>query len=227
MSATESPNPTSLRALLGGDADPRSVVAAMSEDLPAGGIAQPAMKGRKRLLGVTYRLLDRRILEYAARSLEQDLAAPLARRLAVVGDVRDAAAATLAEPGTTRVVELGVGWPLTAKQTLTVELRAGAERLASATFVLEVTAELGETSVAVRSGAIEELICTVLSVSASLSLEDLAPPLWRPERIDLQALHLPVQPPLRVPLVPVPRTRPGAAPVGGAAPPTRVGRVSP
>lgn len=207
MTGTELGGPTSVRVLAGGGADVRGVVTAMARGLPAEGLAAPALSGRKRLLGVTYELLDRRILEYAAGCLEQDVATPLARCLTVFEDVRTAAANTLADPARGDIVELGTGRPLTATQRATVTLHVGRTPLATVSFALEITAELTETSLSVRAGAVDEVIWTACSLSVSLSLEGFTPPLWKPDRAELPRLRLPVQPPVPVPLVEVPRPR--------------------
>ena len=73
MPTTELARPTSVLALFCGGTDLRAVVDSMRRRLPGDGLSTARMRPRFDLTRATYRLLDSRILEAAATSLNQDV----------------------------------------------------------------------------------------------------------------------------------------------------------
>jgi hypothetical protein len=210
MPTTELAYPTSVLSLFCGETDTDAVVASMKRRLPSDGMAPGRLRSRFDLTGATYKILDSRILEAAAKSLNQDVAAPLVEWLSAFHNLREAAAKTLAGTEKEVLVTLKEPTPFTSTQGSDVVLYVGDEKVATITFELELKVELGKTSVAVRHGTIEELVCAVFSASASFTLESYPKPLWKPEPVSLPDVHLAVQPAFVVPLVRVPRPRESA-----------------
>lgn len=206
MPTTELTTPTSVLALFCGETDRDDVLASMTRQLPSEGVTGERLRPRFNLMRATYRLLDSRILEAAATALDQDVAKPLVAWLADFQNLREAAAKT--NDGTAEVVvELKEPTPFTKTQASDVALFVGEDKVATVTFTLELTVELGKTSAAVRRGAIEEIVCAVCCASATFTLDGCPKPLWKPKPVSLPDVHLPVRPPFRVPLVEVPRPR--------------------
>jgi hypothetical protein len=205
MPTTEPATPRTVLSLFCGDTGTDDVVASMERHLPPDGMATGRVHRRFDLTRATYKLLDSRILEAAAKSLNQDIAAPLARWLGTFQNLREAAAKTGSGTEDDVLVALEEPTPFTSTQGSDVVLAVGEEQVATIGFQLELTLELGKTSVAVRHGAIEEIVCTVCRASASFTLDGCPEPLWEPEPVALPDLHVPVRPALVVPLVPRPR----------------------
>src|SRR5687767_10186108 len=186
------------------EADRDAIIATMKRQLPDEGIAAGRLGRRFSLARATYRLLDSRILEAAAASLEQDVAEPLVGWLAGFQNMREAAAKTLG--GDEEVaVTLKKPVPFTSKQGVSVSLSVRGDNVATVVFRLEVTIELAETSAAVRHGAIEELVVAVCKASTSFTLDGCPKPLWKPDPVEIPDAHLVLRPPWRIPLVPTPR----------------------
>jgi hypothetical protein len=201
---TELTWPTTVKALMCGEADRDAIIATMERQLPDDGVAAGRLGRRFSLAGATYRLLDSRILEAAAASLEQDVAEPLVGWLASFQNMREAAAKTLG--GDDQIaVTLKKPVPFTSKQGVSVSLSVGGDKVATVSFQLELTIELAEISAAVRHGAIEELVVAVCKAAASFTLDGCPKPLWKPEPVEMPDAHLVVRPPFRIPLVPAPR----------------------
>jgi hypothetical protein len=204
MPTTELTWPTTVTALMCGEADRDAIITTMERQLPDEGIAAGRLGRRFSLARATYRLLDSRILETAAASLEQDVAEPLVGWLARFQNLREAATKTLGGDDEVAVT-LKKPVPFTSKQDVSVSLSVGGDKVATVAFRLELTIELGETSAAVRHGAIEELVIAVCKPSASFTLDGFPKPLWKPEPIEIPDAHLVIRPPFRIPLVPTPR----------------------
>ena len=214
---TEIAVPTSVRALLAPGAPTRSPAAAMAVHLPSRGMAARRMGKQYSLAAVTWRLLDSRVLAAAATLLDVDIAAPLVTWLGRYERVVAAARTTIADPQKPEMVEVVLpARPFTHSEGLTVTITVEESVTATLRFRLDVSAELGETSVVVRAGAIPEVVCDVLTVTGSLSLVGWPTPLWKPEPVALPQLHVTVRPPILVPLLPPPRVRP--APAGAGRP---------
>jgi hypothetical protein len=216
MPTTEPATPRTVLSLFCGDTGTDDVVASMERHLPPDGMATGRVHRRFDLTRATYKLLDSRILEAAAKSLNQDIAKPLARWLGTFQNLREAAAKTGGGTEDDVLVALEEPTPFTSTQGSDVVLAVGEEQVATIGFQLELTLELGKTSVAVRHGAIEEIVCTVCRASASFTLDGCPEPLWEPEPVALPDLHVPVRPAVVVPLVPRPRQpaeQPEARPV--------------
>jgi hypothetical protein len=147
------------------------------------------------------------VLEAAATALDQDVAKPLVEWLSTYHDLRVAAAQTAGEADHQVLVVLKRATPFTATQNSEVALYVGGEQVATVAFQLEVTVDLGETSVAVRHGAIEEFVCAVARASVSFTLSGYPKPLWKPEPVALPDVHVAVRPAFVVPLVELPRPR--------------------
>jgi hypothetical protein len=212
MPAAELTYPTTVCALLGGD--PAASAEAMGERLPTEGIAAAALPGTT-LRRATWRLLDSRILAAAAEILDLDVAKPLVDWLAAFERLRSAATVTLTDPEQPEVTEILVPpWPVTVTDHLGVAVRIDGRQVAEIRFTLEVTLALGETSAIVRGGAIEAVVADACTVTAKLELDAWPTPLWAPDPVSLP-VRLAVRPPVRIPLVPVPRAptavRPPAA----------------
>jgi hypothetical protein len=212
MSDSDAPGPdrcpTGVLALIGADAG--AVRDAMAANLPPGGIASTRLH-RNPLLTATYRLLDSRILAAAVGCLDQDVAKPVAEWLSRYQNLRRAAATTLDDPAATETVLLKEPHRLAATRTSEVRLTVKGQQIAAFPFTVAITLDLGQTSVTLRNGAIEEVECVAATLAAALSFADVSPPLWERSAPDLE-LRLPVRPAVHVPLVPVPR---GPAPVAG------------
>src|SRR3954470_24188702 len=205
MSTTEPATPMTVLSLFRGDTDTDDVVASMERHLPPDGMATGRVRGRFDLARATYRLLDSRILEAAAKSLNQDIAKPLARWLGTFQNLREAVAKTGGGTENDVLVTLGEPTPFTSTQGSDVVLSVGEEKVATIGFRLELTLELGKTSAAVRNGAIEEIVCTVCRASASFTLDGCPEPLWEPEPVALPAPPVAARPDVVVPLVRRPR----------------------
>jgi len=215
---TELARPTSVLALFCGGTDLRAVVDSMRRRLPGDGLSTARMRPRFDLTRATYRLLDSRILEAAATSLNQDVADPFVKWLSRFQNLREAA--VKAAPGTDgeELVVLKEPTPFTSSQGSDVVLWVGDDKVATVAFHLELKLELGKTSVAVRHGAIEEVLFAICSATASFTLEGCPKPLWKPEPVALPDVHLRLEPPFTVPLVQVPRPRsPSESPPPGPA----------
>ena len=204
MPTTELTWPTTVKALMCGEADREAILTTMERQLPDEGIAAGRLGRRFSLARATYRLLDSRILEAAAASLEQDVAEPLVGWLASFQNMREAAANTLGGDDEVAVT-LKKPVPFTSKQDVSVSLSVGGDKVATVAFRLELKIELAETSVAVRNGAIEELVLSLYKASASFTLDGCPKPLWKPEPVEIPDAHLVLRPPWRIPLVPTPR----------------------
>ena len=209
MPTTELTWPTTVKALMCGEADREAIVTTMERQLPDEGMAAGRIGRRFSLARATYRLLDSRILEAAADSLEQDVAEPLVGWLASFQNMREAAAKTLGGDDDEVAVTLKKPVPFTSKQGVSVSLSVGGDKIATVAFRLELTIELAETSAAVRHGAIEELVFTVCKASASFTLDGCPKPLWKPDPVEIPDAHLVLRPPWRIPLVPLPRPASG------------------
>jgi hypothetical protein len=199
--------PTSVLSLFCGRAGPDAVVPAMKRQLPPEGMATERMRPHFDLTRATYRLLDSRILEVAAKSLDQDLAHPLVEWLGTFSNLREAAVRTVACPEDEVLVTLKEPTPFTSTQGSDVVLAVGDRKVATFTFRLDLTVELGRTTVAVRQGAIDELVVALLRASALFTLEAWPKPLWKPAPISLPDVHLDVRPAFVVPLVTLPSPR--------------------
>ena len=216
--------PTTVSALIGHDPD--AVADAMAERLPTDGIAAAALPGT-RLRRATWRLLDSRILAAATEILDLDVAKPLVDWLATFERLRTAATATLTDPEQPEVTEILVPpRPVTVTDHLGVAVHLDGRQVAEIRFTLEVTLALGETSAVVRGGAIEAVAVDACSATASLKLDAWPTPLWAPDPISLP-VRLAMHPPVRIPLVPVPRAPTAlgalsslAGVPGGRTPPT-------
>src|SRR4051794_31330973 len=145
MSTTEPATPMTVLSLFRGDTDTDDVVASMERHLPPDGMATGRVRGRFDLARATYRLLDSRILEAAAKSLNQDIAKPLARWLGTFQNLREAAAKTGSGTENDVLVTLGEPTPFTSTQGSDVVLSVGEEKVATIGFRLELTLELGKT----------------------------------------------------------------------------------
>jgi hypothetical protein len=197
----------SVREVVCGERGRDEIVATMERRLPRDGATAGHLRGRFDLMRATRRLLDSRVLEAAAGALDQDVSKPLVEWLSRYQDLREAAAKTAAEADQQVLVVLKRSTRFTSKQTSEVVLYVGDEKVANVEFQLEVTLELGETSMAVRQGAVEELVCTVARASAVFTLDGYPKPLWKPEPVSLPDVHMAVRPPFVVPLVELPRPR--------------------
>jgi len=199
--------PTSVQSLICGKADHDAIVRTMERQLPAEGIAAGRVGRRFSLARATYRLLDSRILEAAAASLEQDVAKPLVGWLAGFQNLREAAATTLAGDDEVAVT-LVKPVPFNSHQAVSVTLSVRGDKVATIVFHLEVSVELAEVSAAVRHGAIAEVVLAVCRASASFTLDGCPKPLWKPEPMETPDAHLVVRPAFRIPLVPTPSPLP-------------------
>ena len=211
MPAIELTYPTSVLGLFCGDGSTRDVLSSMTDQLPSRGLAAPKVRRRLDLLQATCRLLDSRILESAATVLDQDIARPLVAWLAAYQNLREAAAKTLAGEEVA-VVVLEEPVPFTTSQDVDVAVVIDDDEIARFAFRLEVRVDLGKVSVAVRHGAIDEVVCALAGATASFTVEGSPKPLWKPEAVSAPEVHLAVRPPFAVPLVEVPRPRRPAAP---------------
>jgi hypothetical protein len=210
MAVAELTFPTTVSVLLGDD-DPDAVAGAMGERLPADGIAAQLLPGT-RLRRATYRLLDSRILAAAVEILHLDVAKPVVDWLAGFDRLRTAATTTLTDPEQPELTEvLTPPWPVTVTDHLAVSIRIDGREAADVRFTLEVTMELGETSAVVSGGAITAVAGDACSVTASLTLDAWPTPLWAPDPVSLPVRVTPA-PPVRIPLVPVPRSPVAAGP---------------
>jgi hypothetical protein len=207
MSTTELSYPTSVQELVCGEHDRDEIVAMMERRLPPDGVTAGRLRGRFSLMRATRRLLDSRVLEAAATALDQDFAKPLVEWLSNYQDLREAAAKTVADADQQVLVVLKKAAPFTSTQSSEVRLYVGDDTVATVEFKLDVKVELGETSVAVRHGAIEEFVCAVARASASFTLAGYPKPLWKPEPVSLPDVHVAVRPAFVVPLVKLPRPR--------------------
>ena len=195
---------TSVRALLANGADDRAVVAEMARGMPPGGIPTTEVR-RRPLLEGAQRLLDGQVLAAAARCLDQDVAGPIATWLTRFQELQAAAAETLRDSASERTVVLDIRRRLESTQAVEVRMYAGKDLLGTFPFGLVLTAELGRTAVVVRGGAVHQVDCVAASMKASITFADVPKPLWERSAPDL-ALRLPLARPLRIPLVPVPRS---------------------
>jgi len=207
MALTELACPTSLLTLFCGETGADAVVPIMKGQLPPDGLASGRMRSRFDLTRVTYRILDSRILEAAAKSLDQDFAKPLVEWLGTFHNLREAAARTVTGSDEEELVTLKEPIPFTSTQGTDVVLSVGETRVATISFRLDLTVELGKTSVVLRQGAIDEIVAEVLRASALFTLEAYPKPLWKPEPVALPDVHLTVQPAFVVPLVALPSPR--------------------
>jgi hypothetical protein len=221
---TELTPPTGVRALTGTTKDELDVE--LTLHLPPGGIAATHLEKRYRLAGVTWRLLDSRVLTAAAEILDLDVLKPLATWLARFERVRAAARRTLEEQGKPEAIEtFAPPYPLTISEGVTVRIRVDERAVATIAFRLDVAMKVGETSVVVRQGAVDELVCDTLTVSATFTLVGWPTPLWKPTPVSLPDVHVLVRPPVLVPLVPEPRSDAGTPAAGAAGTRSPAGRI--
>jgi hypothetical protein len=205
MPSTELVSPVSVQTLLCGEADRDAIVETMARQLPSEGLVAGQVRRRLDLTRLTYRLLDSRILEVAARCLDQDVGKPFAEWLAKYQNLREAAAKTVTGPSDDEVVTLTDAHPFTSTQRSEVSLYVRDEKVATIGFELALKLELGGIAVAVRHAAIEEVRCSVLKASATFTLDGYPKPLWKPEPVALPEVHVAIRPPVGVPYIPVPR----------------------
>jgi hypothetical protein len=198
--------PLPVRSLVGGGTTPEGLATAMADRLPPGGMAAPRMRGRHRLAGATWRLLDSRVLAAALDILDADVATPLVTWLSRYERVAKAAATTLTDAQKPEITEVLLPpRPFTHSTGLTVDVLVEERPAASVHFRLDVSAALAETSVVVRRGRIHEVACDVLTVTAGLFLAEWPTALWKPAPVKVPRAHLRLDPPVAVPLIPVPR----------------------
>jgi hypothetical protein len=212
VALTELACPTSVVALFCRDRDADAVVPVMKQQLPSDGLATGALRSRFDLTRATYRILDSRILETAAKSLDQDAAGPVVEWLGLFHNLREAAARTATGPEEEELVTMREPVPFTSTQGTDVVLSVGDTQVATFSFRLDLTVELGKTSVALRQGAIDEVVVEVLRASALFTLEAYPKPLWKPEPIALPDVHIAVRPAFVVPLVKLPSPRAASDP---------------
>lgn len=192
MPVAESRSPTSVRALTAGGADTDTILAAMASELLAERMAEARMGGQYRLLEATYRLLDRRILDAAVTCLDQDGARPLARWLATLRELRRAAETTRSSPVKPEaMVVLTDGDRLTSSQTSKVLVYVGGTTF-RVPFRLELVVNLGQTSVVIRLGAIEEVALSSNACGFFLIRRRLAGPMERSRTVPSPAPAGPV-----------------------------------
>jgi hypothetical protein len=206
VTLTELACPTSVLTLFCGDAD-TDVVPTMKRQLPSEGMASSRLRSRFDLMRATYRLLDSRILEAAAKSLNQDVAGPLVEWLSTFQNLREAAATTVTSSEEEVLVTLKEPTPFTSTQGSDVVLSVGDNKVATISFRLDLKVEFGKTTVAVRHGAIDEIVVDLLRASALFTLEAYPKPLWKPAPVSLPDVHLAVRPAFVVPLVTLPSPR--------------------
>jgi hypothetical protein len=207
VALTELACPTSLLTLFCGDSDAEAVVPIMLHQLPSDGLTTGHLRSRFDLTRATYRILDSRILEAAAKSLDQDAAKPLVEWLGTFHNLREAAARTVAGADQEELVTLKEPTPFTSTQGSDVVLSVGDTKVATISFRLDLKVELGKTSVVLRQGAIDEIVAEVLRASALFTLEEYPKPLWKTEPVALPDVHLTVRPAFVVPLVTLPSPR--------------------
>jgi hypothetical protein len=187
-------------ACQGLDAD--EVLTAIARRLPPGGLTAERVRRHFSLRDTTLRLLDSRVLHAAVGCFHQDVAGPLAAGLGAYQRVVDAARETLEDTGDQEVtVVLLDPHPVTWADPFEVVLSDDHEEIAAFPFRLHVGVNLGETSLVVRRGAIETVVCALASLAASLTFAEITPPLWAPEPRPV-SVRLVLRPPLRVPLPP-------------------------
>ena len=209
---TELRNPVRLRAVVAGDVDSGTLARQMLPQLPAGGLSAAHLRGRYRLADVTWRLLDSRILAAAVEILDLDVAKPLVTWLSRFDRIRAAAQTTTVDPRHPEVTETVLPpHPVTLAHGGSVIVRIDRREVATIAFRAEVLVKLGETSVVVQLGTIGELVCDVLTVSGTFTLEAWPTPLWKPDPVSLPDVHLEIHPPVVVPLAAGPRA-PAAVP---------------
>jgi hypothetical protein len=201
----------------------------MKRQLPSEGMATGRLRPRFDLTRATYKLLDNRILEAAAKSLDQDVAGPLVEWLGTFHNLREAAAKTVTGTEQEELVTLREPTPFTSTQGSDVVLSVADNTVATISFRLDLKVELGKTSVVVRHGAIDEIVVDVLRASALFTLEAYPKPLWKPEPVALPDVHLAVRPAFVVPLVSLPSPRASVGedtprPVSGRPPVPSSGR---
>ena len=206
---TELTAPAGVRALT-----PQATTAAaeaMGRRLPPGGMAAHRLRDRFSLAGPTWRLLDSRVLAAAAEILDADVLTPLVTWLGRAERVARAAETTLTDPRTPEQTEVvAPARPFTHAEGLATAVRVDGREVASFRFRLDVAADLGEVALLVRLGAVHEVVCDVLTVRATVSLEGWPEPLWESGSLGLPDVRISLRPPLPVPLVPVPRARAAA-----------------
>jgi hypothetical protein len=207
MALTELAVPTSLRTLFCGEEGADAVVSSMKRQLPSSGLATESVRSRFDLTRATRTILDSRILEAAAKSLDQDAAKPVVEWLGTFHNLREAAARTVTGTEEEELVTLREPTPFTSTQGSDVVLSVGDTKVATISFRLDLTVELGKTSVVLRQGAIDEIVAEVLRASALFTLEAYPKPLWKPEPVALPDVHLTVRPAFVVPLVTLPSPR--------------------
>ena len=206
----ELPAPAGVRALTRGPA-PAEAAVAMGHRLPPGGLAARRMGDRFSLAAPTWRLLDSRVLAAAAEILDADVLTPLATWLGRAEQVVRAAETTLTDPRTPELTEVVLpARPFTHAEGLSTAVRVDGREVVSFRFRLDVSAALGEVALLVRLGGVHEVVCDVVTVSATVSLEGWPEPLWKPDPVGLPDVRVTLRPPVPVPLLPVPRARAAA-----------------
>lgn len=234
MDSTDRAAATGLRVLPRPAEEYPELAEGMTQRLPAGGLAQAAAARRFHLDVATCGLLDRRIVAAASTCLDLELTGPVVAGLVRYQRIRHAARETLEDPRRHEMtVVLVEPHPMSWSRSADVVLTVDRAPVATFPFRLDARVELGQTSVVVRRGAAVEVVCQVVTVSASLFLADVTPPLWTAKR-EPRPLRLVLRPPVEIlasaPAVPpgpatrtappvvVPRPRPGRArpPVPGA-----------
>ena len=220
LPAVELTYPTTLWQVACQGIDPDEVLSAMALRLPSGGLSAEHLRRHFSLRDATLQLLDSRVLNAALGCFHQDVAGPLAAGLRAYQRVVDAARETLEDPGQQEVTAVLLDpHPVTWADPFEVALSVDHEEIAAFPFRLQVGVNLGETSLVVRSGAIETVVCALASLAASLTFAGRTPPLWAPEPRPL-SVRLALRPPLRVPI-------PGTAAPDEVAPAPRAAQLPP
>ncbi|MFE3292672.1 hypothetical protein [Rhodococcus sp. NPDC059234] len=199
MTGIDHDDGTSLRTAVFERAPDNVLTGRMRPQVPTTGLVSGRVRSTHPLPRSACRLLDSRVLEAALRFLDQDPHPLLLTGLARYRALTDAARQTLATPGRDVVVTLATPYRVTSEHHPEVAVIIDGTEAGTVEFDLDVAFEMGETSLAVRKGAIAAVDCVAGSVTLDLSLAQGERLLHGTRRFPV---HQDVDPPIPIPVLP-------------------------
>ncbi|MGW5076611.1 hypothetical protein [Rhodococcus sp. NPDC004095] len=170
MTGTDHNNDASLRTAVFEHAPDNVLTGRMRPKVPADGLVSGWVRSAQPLPRSACRLLDSRVLEAALRFLDQDPHPLLLTGLARYRALTDAARQTLAAPEKDVVVTLAKPYHVTSEHHPEVAVLIDGTEAGTIEFDLDVAFDMGETSLAVKNGAIAGVDCVAGAVTLDLSL---------------------------------------------------------
>jgi hypothetical protein len=172
MKATDRDTVLSVRTAVFDHTSDSALTDRMRPRIPASGLVSDRTRRTHPVPRSAYRLLDARVLAAALRFLDQDPHPLLLTGLARYRALTDAARQTRVAPEKDIVVTLVEPYRVTSEHHPEVAVLVDGTEIGTVVFDLDITFAMGETSIAVRNGAIGAVDCVAGSVTLDLSLAE-------------------------------------------------------